>query len=119
MSDLTNTINAATDGMRHDQPDLGQKPLIDPVQMGSGSAGQFAADAARNDQARHAAEMKDSVDLGRQSAQSGVPPLPRTPAPELADHMARERQGFKDWVRMELHLFKHDVSHEDRVAQNP
>lgn len=59
------------------------------------------------------------ADEEAQGPMPGVPPLPPTPAPVLEDHVARERQSIKDWVRMELHMMAHGASHEDRVANNP
>jgi hypothetical protein len=48
-----------------------------------------------------------------------IPPVPETPVREFADHMDRAQQAVKDWVRKELHLFAHGMSHEDRVKENP
>jgi hypothetical protein len=48
-----------------------------------------------------------------------IPPVPTSPVREFADHIDRERQMFKDWVRQELHLAAHGMSHEDRVKENP
>lgn len=48
-----------------------------------------------------------------------VPPMPETPVREFADHMDRAQQAVKDWVRKELHLAMHGMSHEDRVKENP
>lgn len=50
---------------------------------------------------------------------SEIPPMPETPLREFADHMDAERQHLKDWVRKELHLLVHGMSHEDRLKENP
>jgi hypothetical protein len=50
---------------------------------------------------------------------SKAPPMPEPPPREFADHMDRAQQAVKDWVRKELHLAMHGVSHEDRIAENP
>lgn len=48
-----------------------------------------------------------------------IPPMPANPVREFADHMDMVRQHMKDWVRKELHLITHGMSHEDRVKENP
>ena len=48
-----------------------------------------------------------------------VPPMPENPPRHFTDHVDRERQALKDWVRKEIHLAIYGVSHEDRVRENP
>lgn len=50
---------------------------------------------------------------------SAIPPMPGTPMREFADHMDAAQQAVKDWVRKELHLLIHGMSHEDRLKENP
>lgn len=38
---------------------------------------------------------------------------------EFADHIDRERQAFKDWVRKEIGLLVQGKSHDERAAENP
>lgn len=38
---------------------------------------------------------------------------------EFADHIDRERQMFKDWVRKEIGLLVQGKSHDERAAENP
>ena len=46
-------------------------------------------------------------------------PPAESPLREFADHMDRERQAFKDWVRKEIGLLMQNKSHDERVAENP
>lgn len=88
-----------------------------------GEIAQEIAETSRENQDRMESAKQQDITAGLAASANSppreIPPVPESPVREFADHMDRARQAVKDWVRKELHLASHGMSHEDRVKENP